>query len=131
MADFAEYGELIARCMGYKEGEFTKAYFDNIKLQTEEVLESNELATAIRKLMEPSDMTILTTTPRDLLERLQIVAAELKLDTQARMWPKAPNSLSRRLNEVRTNLREIGIIIEVETDSTTNTRNIRIRKISP
>ena len=47
------------------------------------------------------------------------------------MWPSAPNSLSRRLNEVKTNLREIGIIIERPIDTTTNTRIIEIRKISP
>ena len=47
------------------------------------------------------------------------------------MWTSAPNSLSRRLNEVKTNLREIGIIIERPIDITTNTRRIEIRKISP
>ncbi len=47
------------------------------------------------------------------------------------MWPSAPNSLSRRLNEVKTNLSEIGITIERPVDTTTNTRRIEIRKISP
>ena len=131
MADFAETGELIARCMGNNPEEFTRAYFNNIKLQTQEVLESNQVATAIMKLMEPADLKILTMAPRELLEKLQAMAAELKLDTKARTWPKAPNSLSRRLNEVRTNLREIGITVEIETESRTNTRVIRIRKISP
>jgi hypothetical protein len=49
-----------------------------------------------------------------------------------RLWPSAPNSLCRRLNEVKTNLREIGIIVERPVDTTTtNTRLIEIRKISP
>ena len=47
------------------------------------------------------------------------------------MWPRAPTSLSRRLNEVKTNLREIGITIERPVDTTTNTRRIEIQKISP
>lgn len=47
------------------------------------------------------------------------------------MWPKAPNILSRRLNEITTNLREVGIIIERQKDSSTNTILIEIRKISP
>jgi hypothetical protein len=131
MADFAEYGELIARCMGYKEGEFTRAYFDNIKLQTEEVLESNQVAAAIMKLIESADSSVIEITPRDLLERLQKIAVDLKLDTRARTWPKAPNSLSRRLNEVKTNLREVGIMVQIETDSKTNTRVVKVWKTSP
>jgi hypothetical protein len=47
------------------------------------------------------------------------------------LWPSAPNSLSRKLNEVKTNLREVGITIERPVDTTTNTRLIEIRKISP
>jgi hypothetical protein len=40
------------------------------------------------------------------------------------------SSLSRRLNELKTNLREIGIIVERPVDTTTtNTRLIEIRKI--
>jgi hypothetical protein len=60
------------------------------------------------------------------------VAESLKIKTKNnRLWPSAPNSLSRRLNEVKTNLREIRIIIERPVDTTTNTRKIEIRKISP
>jgi hypothetical protein len=32
LADFGEYGELIARCMGHNDRDFIKAYFNNIKL---------------------------------------------------------------------------------------------------
>ncbi|HEX9677756.1 hypothetical protein [Nitrososphaera sp.] len=131
MADFAEYGELIARCMGYNENEFTRAYFENIKLQSVEVLEANPVATAVMKLMEPDDLRTITATPRELLEMLESVAAGLKISTNGRTWPKAPNSLSRRLNEVKTNLREIGILVEIATDSKTNTRVVRIEKTSP
>jgi hypothetical protein len=60
------------------------------------------------------------------------VAESLKIKTKNnRLWPSAPNSLSRRLNEVKTNLREIRIIIKRPVDTTTNTRKIEIRKISP
>jgi hypothetical protein len=34
LADFAEIGEIISRCMGYKPGKFIDAYFRNIDLQT-------------------------------------------------------------------------------------------------
>ncbi len=52
MADFAEYGEIIARCIGYKENEFVKAYFENIEIQNEEVIESSIVARVIIEFME-------------------------------------------------------------------------------
>ncbi len=47
-------------------------------------------------------------TPTELFNELQKVAERLKMDTKARLWPKAANVLTRRINEVRTNLREEG-----------------------
>jgi hypothetical protein len=70
-------------------------------------------------------------TTTELLNELEPVAESLKIKTKNnRLWPSAPNTLSRRLNDVKTNLREIGITIERPIDTTTNTRKIEIRKIS-
>jgi hypothetical protein len=130
LADFAEYGELIARCMGEEEGKFTAAYFENQKLQTIEALEAQPIGTAVIKLIEkegawkPASLGA-------LLEKLEEIAAANKISTKSKGWPKAANSLSRRLNEVRTNLREVGIDVKLDTDSGTNTRTVEIRKISP
>ena len=67
-----------------------------------------------------------------LLNELQPVADSLKIKTKSnRLWRTASNSLSRRLNEVKTNLREIGIIIDRPIDTATNTRRIEIWKVSP
>ena len=130
LADFAEYGELIARCMGEPDGRFTAAYFENQKLQTIEALEAQPVGTAVMRLVEleqewrPSSLG-------SLLEKLEEIAEANKISTKSKGWPKAPNSLSRRLNEVRTNLREVGIEVKLDTDSGTNTRTVEIRKISP
>jgi hypothetical protein len=43
--------------------------------------------------------------------------------------PKSPNQLSRRLNEVKTNLSEKGILIESYKDKKGN-RKIKLRKVS-
>jgi hypothetical protein len=130
LADFAEYGELIARCMGYPEGRFTEAYFNNQKLQTVEALEAQPIGTAVMKFMESLDKWG-PGALSELLEQLEGTAAKLKLNTKSRTWPKAPHVLSRRLNEVKTNLREVGIIVELDTDSRTNTRVVSIRKKAP
>jgi hypothetical protein len=130
IADFAEVAEIISRCMGYPENKFLAAYYKNIGLQTQQALEASPVATAIMKFM--NSRTKWEGTATELLNELEEVAESLKIKTKNnRLWPSAPNSLSRRLNEVKTNLREIGIIIERPVDITTNTRRIEIRKISP
>ena len=47
MADFAEMGELISRCLGHPEVQFIEAYNRNIGQTNEEVINSNLVATAI------------------------------------------------------------------------------------
>ena len=129
MADFAEIAELISRCMGNKENEFLEVYQKNIGLQTEQALEASSVATAIIEFMGSKDKWLGTAT--ELLEELEQVAESLKIKTKNnRVWPSAPNRLSRRLNEVKTNLRQVGIIIEKHKDTKTNTRKIEIRKVS-
>lgn len=51
MADFAEVGELIARCLDYKEGRFTEVYNANIGFTNEEAINASPVATAIIHLM--------------------------------------------------------------------------------
>src|SRR6266545_1597054 len=51
--------------------------------------------------------------------------------TKDKSWPKQPNTLSRRLNEVTASLREVGIIVErYVIDPHKKTKGIKIRKIS-
>ena len=68
----------------------------------------------------------------ELLSELEEVATkELKINVVSdRQWPKAANVLSGRLKEVKTNLREIGIIIDNEAakDPKTRVKTISIRK---
>ena len=48
---------------------------------------------------------------------------------KSKLWPKAPNILTRRLNEIKTNLLEKGISIE-DGDRSATKRIIIIRKTS-
>ena len=56
MADSTVWGEAFARAMGYKENEFLTAYCNNIKFQNAEVIDSNPVAFAIKKLVEKLDL---------------------------------------------------------------------------
>lgn len=128
LADFAEYAELISRCMGNPDNAFLTAYYNNINLQTEQVLESSPIATALVHLMGTQGEW--NGSASDLLSELEKIAVSLKIDIRnGKSWPKQPNYLSRRLAEIRSNLREIGIIVDWDRDPKKNTRIIKIRNL--
>jgi hypothetical protein len=130
MADWAEICEVISRCMGYPDNTFLDAYYKNIGLQTEQAIEASPVAIAVREFTNSKKYWKGTAT--ELLNELEKTAEDLKIKIKNnRQWPSAPNSLSRKLNEVRTNLREVGIIIERPVDTKTNTILVEIMKVSP
>jgi hypothetical protein len=120
MADFAEIGEIASRCMGYDDNRFLNAYYKNIELQVDEAIAANLVSNAIIKFMEDKNEWAGTAT--ELLTGLQEAAAQIKININAKAWPKGANVLSGRLNEVKTNLREIGIIIDNEAAKNPKTR---------
>ena len=129
MADFEEYAEIISRCMGNADYEFIRAYHENKKLQTDAALEARPIATVIIKFMESRENW--TGTATQLLQEIEPVATELKIDTHRNnLWPKSPGALSRRLNEVKNNLRDVSILVTYNKDSKTRLKIIEIRKIS-
>jgi hypothetical protein len=127
MADFAEIGEIISRCMGNPDNQFIDAYYENIKLQTEQILDASLVASAMVKLM--SELNEWKGTATELLEQLDTVVGEKT--AKNKYWPKTSSVLSRRINEIRTNLRDVGIIVEAgQSDPTTRTKTIVITKAS-
>ena len=130
MADWTEYGEIIARCIGYRNEEFLTAYHDNIKLQTEEVLESSPVAIALIDYMSVLEPELYSTSATKWLSLLEIRADMLGINTQGKLWPKGANPLSRRLKELVTTLRETGLDLEWSTDPATKRRTITVRKIA-
>jgi hypothetical protein len=130
MADFADVGEIISRCMGNENSNFLDAYYRNIDLQVEEAIAANPVATAITKFIEDNDRKW-EGTATELLIKLEAVADELKINTSHKSWPKGANTLSRRIKEVKTNLREIGITIDrYVIDHKTKVRGIKICTVS-
>jgi hypothetical protein len=63
----------------------------------------------------------------ELLEQLDHIVGDRT--SKNKYWPKTSSVLSRRINEVKTNLREVGIIIkEGEQDPVSRVRTIEITK---
>ena len=129
MADFAELGEIISRCMGNEPDKFLDAYYRNIDLQVGEAIESNPVGSAIVKFMDNRGLNKHAIQPccvwwkgtsTDLLDQLELVADDLRINTYNKLWPKCLNSLSRRITEVKTNLREMGISVEKVTSDHSN-----------
>jgi hypothetical protein len=137
MADFAEWGEAIARALGYKPLEFMDAYFENIGEQNIEIIEAIPFADAISKFID-YDMNSWISSPQTFIKYLKEFA-DNNNNIDSSKFPKGPQAISRRLNKIKSNLRE-GLSIEVIVDRITagkgnkkqlNTAIIKIRKIPP
>lgn len=110
MADFTHWGVAIASALGHSEGEFLEAYGSNLARQNEEALAGSNVASAVLSFMADRDSW--QGTASQLLYQLDEVADQLRINTKQRGWPKAPNALSRRINEVKTNLAGGGISVD-------------------
>jgi hypothetical protein len=130
MADFAEWGEIIARCMGYDKNAFINAYYENISAQNDEVIESSPVAEVLILFVKELYKDYWEGTPTRLYKELTDIADQIKPELKrSNLWPKASNKLTSKINEVEPNLKEKGIeIITGEKDSEGN-RIIKVRKL--
>lgn len=124
MADFTLWGCALARALGADQQEFIDTYYTNIGEQHEEAINENSVAAAVALFMEDRDEW--EGSASSLLELLEAAAEKEKISTKGGGWPRAANGLSRKLNEVRTNLAEVGLYI----DSHKGTNGRRIVTIS-
>jgi hypothetical protein len=127
MAEFAEYGEMISRLIGNPANKFINSYYRNISLQSQEVIESSVVASAIIQLMNSRNYDDWIGTATSLLSELEYHAESIKINTNGKAWPKAPHILGRRLNEIKVNLNQVGIEIQFGHDG--KQRIVMIRKI--
>ena len=134
MADFALWGESIARAMKYEPFEFLNAYYDNIGKQNIEVIEFNPFGQAIVGLVDKVGWYYGSVT--ECLEALLVVAEENKINIDSKAWPKTPAWVSRYLNKIKSNLLEgpkVEVVIKRLTADEENykkgTSTIQIRKI--
>ena len=125
MADFAFWGCAIAEALGYTQEQFLNAYKENSTKQTEMLLGDNIVATAIIHFMEDKDEWKGSSTK--LLDLLGTQAFFENVDTREKYWPKGASILSRRLNELSTSLKQIGLSVTLSTSGTE--RSIHILRI--
>ena len=125
MADFARWGCAISQGLGRSQDDFLKAMFGNIQIQNDEALSNHPVATAILELMEANEYWEGSAT--ELLKTLEQQAGANNVDLTAKTWPKTPQILSRRINEVAPNLQEAGVSF---TRTKEKSRTLKFWKIS-
>jgi hypothetical protein len=127
MADFAEMGELIARCLGYEHNVFIDAYTTNIQFTNQEAIDSSPVATAIINLMNIHAVwSGKAEKLRTELVRIVTSNEDLQGLLNSKGWPRSPQSLRSRLNEITPNLKEIGIVVHFEYDKHTKSDTITL-----
>jgi len=108
MADFAKWGCAVAEALGHTQEQFTIAYNENREIQNKQAIEESPIALAIVTLMD--NRNIWNGTSQMLLKRLKQIAVKEELDSS--LFPKSPSILSRRVNQIKQNLKSEGIKIE-------------------
>ena len=124
MADFAEWGAAIAMALGHTQQQFMEAYEADIRDRNRDVVESHPVGAAVKAFMQ--NLQQWKGTASQLHAELERTAATNRIDVESKQWPKAANWVKRRLDEVRTDLQEIGITITYDRAAGSGDRIIRL-----
>ena len=121
LADFSRYGCAIALALGRTKEEFVNAYADKVKQQNEEALNADPVALALLKFCEKevmgkslvslqgsTEVNCWKGQPSELFAQLSQYAQQTGIDIKAKGWPKTPNALTRRINDVSPALKAFG-----------------------
>jgi hypothetical protein len=132
LADFALWGEAIARSMGYEEMQFVDAYRRNIEKQNEHIIDTNPFAKAITmlydELEETNDSSVKlkfrfnngawSISANGFIEELKGIGFREGIDTADKRFPQSANKLAYQLNIIKPNLRSSGIDIIIRKSRT-------------
>ncbi len=107
MADFARWGYAIAEALGTDGEVFIKEYTSNQQQQNIEVLNSDVVAVLMLSFM--ANRQEWKGLVSELFIALSNHAPTLGMTSKTKGFPARPNSLSRALNGLRSNLQSVGI----------------------
>jgi hypothetical protein len=110
LADFARWGEAVARALGHPAGTFLAAYDRNRRAGIEVALEAFPVAQAINDFLAGRAAGDWEGSPAELLAELAKVAGEQA--TRGRGWPKSPRGLAGCLKVLAPVLRANKIEVE-------------------
>ena len=109
MADWATWGYAIAEALGEGLGkQFMDAYFKNIGLQTEDMLDDNALLSSIVSLLDKQEYIT-----GNFKECLELLREEAKPSPNDKSFPASPRGLRRHLERIKIPLFDLGIRYEI------------------
>lgn len=111
MADFARWGYAAAEVLGIGGERFLEIYRQNRDRVNMAAIDENALATAIVAYMDDKDQEDVSAT--NLLMALNEIAELIKIDIKNRKWPKQANTLTREIKQIKSNLLDVGIDIDI------------------
>ena|SRR5919108_4151698 len=124
MADFAEWGEAISRALGYEPMSFIEAYNENRNQQNIVAVNENIVGSLFVKFYnnnyeeETNENPIFVGSPDILYKALVEFAEDNEININIRQFPKTSEVLVKKLNAIKSNLKEgFGIIVKIERDS--------------
>lgn len=103
MVDWQILATKVGKAIGYDEETIERIIWNNSRKINEVTLEEDVVATCIIKLLSECDDEYVNSVSA-LLGDIQEIAKELNVNP--RLLPQAPNALSRRLNQIKTNLEQ-------------------------
>jgi hypothetical protein len=125
MADWCLWGIALAESIGTTPLLFLAAYRRNVSRQTEEVLESDPVARAVRDLVHRDGG--FSGTASELMKLLRDrVGDEVKTEG----WPKRADGLSRRLKVLQSTMADVGIGLSWQREAGTGTRLLTLAPVT-
>lgn len=112
LADFAKWGYAIAEAIEEGNGKkFLQAYERNRLVFNDEVIQTHPVSAVVTTFMHSKKEW--HGSMASLLSQLDMTATNQRIDVSDRRYPKSASFLSRRLKEVQSNLKDIGITFEI------------------
>lgn len=111
MADYAKYAAAASEVLGFGSEKFIEAFGTNVKRQNQAAIDASPTAQVILEFMSTRDSW--EGSPSNLYTELAEVADTLKVQIGGSMgFPKSSSWLTRKINEVLTNLTALGIKVD-------------------
>ena len=131
LADFVIWGEIISRVIGNRDNEFLDAWHQNVQQQNVTAVQNNPFAGLVVDYVfnfHYNNQTEIQIEPMQLYLDLRNRADDRKLDINRAKWfPQSPEWMTRKIQEIKMDLKAANILVEVGRDS--NQRWIRFKKI--
>jgi len=126
MADFTEWGEAISRALGYDKMSFVNAYLQNRNEQNIVAINENIVGRIFVDFYKNYEMLHIDDpkfvgSPEELQREIVAYAESTDVDTDNRQFPHFSNVLIKKLNAIKSNLKEAyGIVVQVSRDTHNN-----------